>query len=117
MEKSIKLKISGKDYLVHFPNVGQILDIESLKSALTNGSYGDLCKMGTKTANAALDLADTIATFVILIPELKDTLDVKSFTELDPFLAKKLVTPYKKQFLPWFMEINEELRKFGVDEE
>ena len=67
MEKSLKLKIAGKDYMVKFPNVGQTLDIESLKSALTNGTYGDLVKMQTKTANDALDLADTLATFSILM--------------------------------------------------
>jgi uncharacterized surface anchored protein len=117
MEKSIKLKITGKDYMINYPSIGQILDIESLKSALTNGTYGDLVKMNTRTANEALDIADTIATFSILIPEIKDQLNIKTYTEMDPFVAKKLVTAYKKQFFPWFNEINEELRKFGNDEE
>lgn len=116
MEKSLKLKITGKDYIVKFPNVGQILDIESLKSALTNGTYGDLVRMGTSASNQALDIADTIATFSILIPEIKESLSVKTYTEIDPFAAKPLVVAYKKQYFPWFNEINNELKKFGEDE-
>lgn len=116
MQKSIKLKITGKDYTVNFPTVGQILDIESLKSALTNGTYGDLVKMGTKTSIEALDLADTIATFSVLIPKLKEIIDVKTYTEMDPFTAKKLVTVYRKQFFPWFNEINKELQDYGDEE-
>jgi hypothetical protein len=117
MEKSKKIPISGKDYIVNFPSVGQILDIESLKSALTNGQYGDFVNMGTKTATDALDLVDAFSVFSILIPELKDELNVKTFMEMDPFIAKKYVNAYKKHFFPWFKEINDELRKFGKDDE
>jgi len=117
MEKSTKLKISGKDYVVNFPNVGQILDIESLKSALTNGQYGDFIKMGTKYSNDVLDLVDTIATFSVLIPELKDEFNVKNFSDMDPFVAIKYVKVYKKQFFLWFNTINNELRKLGNEDD
>jgi len=111
MDKTIKLKIFGKDYIVSFPTVGQILDIESLKSALTNGTYGDLVKMNTKTAVNALDLTDTIATFSVLIPGLKN--EIGSYTELDPFKAKELVSVYLNDFFPWFNEINKQLQDYG----
>jgi hypothetical protein len=113
MEKSIKLKVTGKEYLVKFPNVGDILNIESLKSALTNGQYGDLVRMNTRSSNEALDIADTLATFSVLIPEIKETFNVKTYTELDPFTAKKLVNVYKKQYFPWFNEINTELQSLN----
>lgn len=116
MEKSIKLQITGKDYVIKFPNVGQLMDIESLKSALTNGQYGELVRMNTRLSNSALDIADTIATFSVLIPEIKETLNVKTYTELDPFKAKDLVKCYKKQYFPWFNEINQELQDYGTEE-
>jgi hypothetical protein len=117
MEKSKKIKISGKDHIVTFPNVGQTIDIESLKSALTNGQYGDFVNMGTNYSNNALDLVDALATFSILIPELKEELNVKTYLEMDQFVAKKYVNAYKKQFFPWFKEINDELKSFGKDDE
>jgi hypothetical protein len=117
MEKQIKLKVLGKDCIVKYPNVGQVLEIESLKSALTNGTYGDLVRMNTRSSNQALDIADTIATFTVLIPEFRETLNVKSYTELDPFDAKKLVVVYKNKFFPWYNEINKELQSFGEDDE
>ena len=117
MDKSIKLKVLGKDFMVKYPNVGQVLDIESLKSALTNGAYGDLVRMNTVASNQALDIADTIATFSVLIPDIKELIEVKTYTELDPFVAKKLVNAYKKQFFPWYNEINKELQNFGNEDE
>lgn len=110
MEKSIKINILGIDYTIKFPNVGQLLDIESLKSALTNGTYGDLVRMNTITANEILDIADSIATFSVLVPEIKNTLKVKSYTEIDAITARKIVKSYKEQYFPWYNEINKELR-------
>ena len=36
METSKKFKIGQKEFVAKFPNVGQMLDMESLKQALTN---------------------------------------------------------------------------------
>lgn len=110
MNKSLKINVLGVDYLIQFPNVGQLLDIESLKSALTNGTYGDLVRMNTITANNVLDIADAIATFSVLIPEIKKQLTVKSYTEIDAVTARKIAKSYREQYFPWFNEINEELK-------
>lgn len=114
MDKKLKIKLLGQDYTVSFPNVGQILDIESLKSALTNGTYGDLVKMNTKSSNFALDLTDTIATFSVLIPDLSTVADIKSYHELDQVTAIKLIAAYRDTFFPWFNEINKGLQEYGV---
>lgn len=115
MVKTINLKFDNTEKVVKFPTAGQILDIESLKLAYTNNAYGEMVKAGLQSNAFALDLADMIAHFKVLIPDLVKDIDVKSYTELDAFVAKKLVTVYKKQFLPWYNELLTELYK--MDEE
>lgn len=115
MNKQHKITLLGQEEIVAFPNVGQTLNIESLKSALTNGTYGDLVRMNTIDANFALDLTDAIATFSILIPNFNTKINVKSYTELDIVSAKKIVKTYKKEFFPWYNEIMTELKSFDED--
>lgn len=117
MDKSIKITIDNQEYIIKFPNVGQILDIESMKTALSSGRYNELVKMNTKSSNWALDIIDSIATFSILIPQLREKLNVDSYTELDQFEAKKIVKPYIKTYYPFYKEIHEELQKFNEDDE
>lgn len=116
MEKSIKIKFNDKlEYIVKFPNVGQLLEIESMKMAYTNNSYGTLVQGGLRSSSYALDMADCFSTFQILIPELSKDLGVKSFTQLDAFEAKKIVSVYVKQFQPWMTELLTELYKMEDD--
>jgi len=110
------IKLRGNSYTINFPNVGQILDIESLKSALSNGTYGDLVKNNTKSSNQSLDLIDAIATFSVLIPELKNILEVKSYLDLDLKTAKMVVNSYNKDYFLWFKELNDEIQKIGDEE-
>ena len=41
-----KFNIGEKSFTVSFPNVGQIIDVESLKQALTGGRYGVMASSG-----------------------------------------------------------------------
>lgn len=117
MNKSIKISIDGQEYIIKFPNVGEILDIETKKAALSNGQYKELVQMNTKNSYWVLDIIDSIATFSTLIPQLREKLSVSSYGELDQFTAKKIVKAYNKTYLPFFKEINDELQKFDEDEE
>lgn len=119
MEKQIVLKIKGVgDFPVKMPNVGQFMEIENLKIALTNSNYGDMVRQGTKTSNLNLDLVDSIANFRVLIPELREQLkDVKIWTDMDLFQGKLLSAAYKRQFAPWINEIINELQTYGEEDE
>lgn len=115
-QKSIN--ILGNDYIVKFPNVGQLMDIESMKVALTNNNYTDMAFSGLKVHVFQLDLADAISYLGTLAPDLLKNLEIKNWRELDALRAKKLVDVYKKEFIPWFKPILDELTKIeGTDDE
>ena len=42
IEREKKFKVGERTFVVKFPNVGQIIDMESLKQALTNNRYGQM---------------------------------------------------------------------------
>jgi hypothetical protein len=116
MERSIKLNDVLKDgdsFVVDFPNVGQIMEIDSLKLALSNNKYSDMVRSGLKSMDATLDLIDTVAVFSILIPEFKRSLSLedKTILELNPFDFAKQVKVYKKQFFPWYGKLMDEFFK------
>lgn len=118
MEKTIVLKFKGiGEFPVKMPNVGQFMEIENLKIALTNGLYGEMVKQNTKLSNMNLDIVDSIANFRVLIPELKELSKITNFSEMDIFTAKSLAVVYKKQFAPWLNEIINELQTYGEDDE
>lgn len=116
MEKVTRIKIrEDLEYMVKFPNVSQLLEIEALKMAYTNNAYGTLASNGLRSSSYALDMADCFATFQILIPQMLTDLGIKSFTSLDAFEAKKIVRVYVKQFQPWMVELLTELYKMEDD--
>lgn len=113
--KNVKLTFDGVERIVAFPNVSQLIDIESLKLTYTNQSYNELVRGNLTSQSFVLDLADTLAYFSVLIPDLKTLLDVKSLTSLDSFKAKALVKVFKTQFLPWYLPLQKEL--YNLDDE
>ena len=109
MEVSTKVKFDDKIYIVKFPTVGQLLEIESLKQALSNGNYAIMAASGVKSMALALDIIDSVAYFSVLIPDLKKSLSVSSFMDLDALTAKKLTISYKKDFYKWYEELEKEM--------
>lgn len=116
MEKQ-NITVKGKDYLVSFPNVGQLMDIESFKIAYTNGKYIDMAMSNLQIHRFALDTTDAVAYLSILIPDLITDLGVKNWRQISPLLAKELIRVFKKQFIPWFKPLIEDLYKYDSDEE
>lgn len=114
-QRQIILKIKEFSYPVKFPNVGQLMDIENMKMSLTNGSYADMIRSGLKSSYFNTEIVDTIAHFWVLLPDLRTDLAVKSYTELDPFLAKDLLKVYREQFSPWYEKLMIELMSDEVD--
>jgi len=103
LKDKIKIVINGKDYEVKFPTVGQYRQIESNKSILSGGVYGQMNSSMTEGSQRALNMVDLESTFRVLIPELSDDmkceykdLGIKDYLELEKV--------YIKQFLPWYNE-------------
>lgn len=105
-EKSFVLK--GVKLTAKFPNVGQLIDMESLKVALTGGRYGALSASGCKSMYVALDLVDAISFFSILVPQVKNMFS-KELTSLTTEEGKELVDIFKKDIRPWYNEIEKQL--------
>lgn len=109
IEREITISYNGKKFQVKFPNVGQLIDIESLKNALTGGKYGSFAASGVKSMYFILDIVDTIAFLTVMCPKLKNFIteeeDGIDYTQMKPETVKTLVTVYKEQILPWYSKI------------
>jgi hypothetical protein len=116
MVKQKLVEIKGNGYTVQFPNIGNLQDIEAFKISYTNGKYSDMAMSGLKIQTALLDITDSVASFSVMIPELKKDLGINNWRELSPELSKELVKSYKRDFLPWFKEIVDYLYKFDEED-
>ena len=116
MDKKIVLKIDDNEYSINFPTVGDLIDIEILKSHYSKGKYLSMLGTRTVTSNFALDMIDAVSHFSVLIPSLKEDLKVKSLMDLSIPDSKELVDVYRKEFTPWFNGWLEILRS-DVEEE
>lgn len=108
IEREITISYNDKKFQVKFPNVGQLIDIESLKNALTGGKYGSFAASGVKSMYFILDIVDTIAFLTVMCPKLKNFIteeDGIDYTQMKPETVKTLVTVYKEQILPWYSKI------------
>lgn len=112
MRKATILKINENDYNVKFPNVGEFIEIESMKLSFTKGRYVMMAQSDLQAHKFALDMADAISYLSILIPELKSDLGIKGWWEADTEVAKTLIKVFQKQFVPWFKPILEDLYKY-----
>lgn len=109
METAKKFKIGQKEFVVNFPNVGQMIDMESLKQALTNNRYGVMAISGIKSMYIALDNVDAIAFLQICCPEVAKYFDIKDYTKLSQKEIQEYVKAYKEQIEPWFLGLMKEL--------
>lgn len=109
IEREITISYNDKKFQVKFPNVGQLIDIESLKNSLTMGKYGQFAASGVKSMYFILDIVDTIAFLTVMCPKLKNFIteeeDGIDYTQMKPETVKTLVTVYKEQILPWYSKI------------
>lgn len=102
MERTVKINLLGKSFDVRFPNNGELIQIETRKVALSDGLYSDLITANSQSANIALDMIDSFATFIVLIPELDEMLEKKSLLEMNVVEAQDFVVGYSKAFIPFF---------------
>lgn len=109
-EKQVKIEISGREYSVSFPNVGQFYKIETLKQSLSRGFYNTMITSPSPMAQHALDMIDIEATLVVLCPDLISDLKVKNFSELDIRDYKAIRDAYYKSVAPFFKEVENLLK-------
>ena len=103
IEREITITYNDKKFQVKFPNVGQMIDIESLKNGLTGGKYGSFAASGVKSMYFVLDMVDTIAFMTVMCPKLKNFISEEGeetdFMKMKPETLKTLVNVYKEQIL------------------
>lgn len=110
IERQKKFSIGDKTFVCQFPNVGQLIDLESLKQALTNNRYGSMAASGVASMYYILDLVDAVAFFQVCVPSVAKYYDIKNYTSLDPEKVKDLVEAYQNELKPWFDKVMSELR-------
>ena len=116
MERAKNFKIGEHQFIAKFPNVGQIIDIESYKQGLTNGRYGQMAASGIRSQYYALDLIDAIVFFQVMVPEVGKYFDISNYTSIPLDKAKKFIEVYQKEIKPWFEKTMDELRSVGADD-
>ena len=116
IERTKKITIGEKSFLINFPNVGQIIDMESIKQALTNNRYGAMASSAVVSMYYALDIVDTIAFFKVCVPELTKYYDISNYTVLSNEKMKDLVTVFQKEIKPWYESVMNELKN-AIDDD
>lgn len=106
----ITVKIGINDYKIEFPNNDKLINIERYKQSLTGGTSQQMLQAGATGVQAYM-LSEAIATFTILIPQLKDDLNVGSLLELNPLQSKNIRKAWEKYYLwmeEWMKVLNDD---------
>lgn len=115
IEKQKKFTIDGTTFIAKFPNVGQLIDLESFKQALTTNRYGQMASSGVVSMYQALDLVDAIAFFQIVVPEVGKRFDINNYTQMGLDEIKHIVDAYQNEVKPWFDKTMLELKGLAVE--
>lgn len=110
MDKIKSFQIGEKKFTAKFPNVGQIIDLDAMKQALSGNRYGSMAASGLASAYYALDLIDAIAFYQIVCPEVGRYYDIRNYGELELDKIEDLMKAWKEQIQPWFIETMNEIR-------
>jgi hypothetical protein len=111
MNKKVELSIKNNSYVVDFPNAGQLVDIEFLKSTLSKGMYGSMMASRTVDSNFALDVIDTDAYMRILVPSLIKDLKIDSIKELSIEDMMELIKAFKNDLVPFIKQWRDLIRE------
>lgn len=114
LSNKTKVKIGEKNYEFGYPNVGQILNIETSKMTLSGGIYGELVKSQHKTAVELLNLIDGVSYFSILNPEFGKDFDIVNFTEMEVLTQKRISAAFVL-YWKWLLGVEAEINKLTSD--
>lgn len=116
IERQKKFTIDGATFVAKFPNVGQLIDLESFKQALTNNRYGQMAASGIASMYHALDLVDAVAFFQVVVPEVGKRFDIKNYTQMQLDEIKYIIEAYQNEIKPWFDKTMLELKGLATDD-
>lgn len=102
--KQVSFSVKENSYTVKFPNNGQFIEVESMKSLLTRTTYNDIAAGGSVSSQYAKVTVDMIAFFHVCCPQLRKDLAVESFSQLEMIDSKVLLQTYIKTIMPWLTE-------------
>lgn len=111
MKTVLKLEVRGNTYDVTYPNTGQQIDMELLKAKIADGNYDTLRFSNNPLFQDSADKIDMIATFSVLIPQLKKDINVDSFFKLEEEVTQELLEIYSLKFIPWYTELKKAIRE------
>ena len=117
LQRQKKFSIGNKSFIADFPNVGQIIDLESMKQVLTNNKYGQMAASGITSMYYALDLVDAISFFHVVVPEVAKYYDIKNYASLQIDKVKDLLDAYQKEIKPWFDKTLKELKGITIGDD
>lgn len=100
----LNFKILENDYSVTYPNNGEFIEIEAMKSLLTRDTYNTMSNGGSVSSQLARYTVDMIAFFSVCCSKLRKDLKVDSLSSLDMMSSKKVLKVYIDSILPWLME-------------
>lgn len=112
--KSVEFR--GTKFNVRFPNVGQMLDIENLKTAYSGGRYGIMLASGVKSMLYAVDTIDAIVFVEICAKQIYDIVHLQqgqSLMNIGAGLAAEITSWYKSQIYPWYSSLMAQLYEAG----
>ena len=112
----LAFKVKGNNYTVKKITVGNLMNIEIVKSRISKNQYGSILANRTQWSEYTLDNIDMFSHLMVFFPSLITDLAVESWEDLDPFDLKELTKNYQAQFLPWFSSFTELLTKKEEDE-
>lgn len=110
MKRTVTLTIKGNSYNVDYPNTGQQIDVELLKAKITEGQYDALRFSASVVCQQQADKIDMIATFSVVLPQLKKDINTDSLFKLSEEESDQLTEVYNKQYLPWYQEIKDAIK-------
>ena len=117
IQRTKNFKIEEKTFSVNFPNVGQIIDIEGLKQAMTNNKYGAMASSGIVSMYYALDFVDAASFLQICCPAVARHFDISNYMDLSPEKMEMFVEAFKKEILPWYNDTLKQLRQVGKEDD
>ena len=110
------VEFRGAKLNVKFPNFGEMIDSENLKTAYSGGRYGVMLASGVKSMIYAVDVIDAMAFIEIKLKAVRNMLNIpesQSMMSVDSALASELTAWYKQQIAPWYNSMMSKLYEAG----
>lgn len=109
--RSVSINVGSNEYSINYPNTGQWIDIDVLKSQFSNGNYEKLKYSYDPGFLRSAITIDAVAVLSVLAPQLKEDLTVKSLFALDREKMDTVLEAYLSKVVPWFEQWEQILSK------